>query len=1142
MLRLLIALTTIGVVGSATNGQVPRVQPARVDEDTLVELQTQLQLVKADTELDEASKAKAIDAYTQAIAAAKSTASFQSKAADFTQGIEKIQPELSKLTSEIAKPRQTPQVDGAKSLKEMDRLVQQKTAELEAARRQVEACVQAIAAREQRLLEIPKATAEANARLSNLDTETSAETGGETPEVTAATAEQSKLRRAHIRSEIDALKAENSWHLASGELLQLRREVAKQVENASQVELEMWQQMARQKRETEVDRGVRMASDYLKGFRESRSKHPLLPLAEENEVSAIARQKMKTTLRSVSSDQDRIQKQFQKLQQQFERARKEAEAQSTITQSLGEVLREKRAELRSLQNVIPDAKVLGQQVSETRLQLYLLREEEIEYEDLEAVTNRKMNEMGIGRGLRSETQEQLAFRKALVKGLRIDTEALFQVLARLESTSETLLQLSQDYATFIDERVLWIQSADFFSGAQAGQTVSSLMELLSPTRWLRSSAELLTGIRRQPVIPIVGSLLLIPFFFLGFSMRRALREIGEKAQSRSCRDFGLTIRASVITVGIALAWPALLYTSGFWMKSSGLGDTDFLPSLGAGLVSAAIALFALELCQQSARANGLMVSHFRVAPTAASVLRQNLRWLVLILVPLIALESAITAFGNPIVEQSLGRIVFVMTMMVLMYFLFRIGHPRSGTMQGFLARRSDSVLFKTRYPWFLLLLAVPITLAVLSLIGYHFTATQLAARLVSTCFLALSLWFAQSLVLRWVVLSRRRLAMEQARARLAKASEQTDTGPGSAEAQANLEEIDLASVDLQTRRLVRALTVVIGVFAFWSLWADVLPALSGIGDYQAWEVSASAAVASDTPRGDESKAALVKTEVVTYGNVAKAIAIVVAMLLAMRDVPGLLELVLLQRLPLDIALRFAITTLTRYVIFVIGLAWALSTIEIGWSKVQWLVAGVSVGLGFGLQEIFANFVSGLIILFERPLRSGDIVTIDGVTGTVKSVRMRATIIQDLDRKDFVVPNKDFITGRLLNWTLSDEVSRIVLRVGVAYGTDTDSAKELMLAAATEQEQICEDPPPQVIFEEFGDSSLNLTLRCFISLQNMPSRLSIIDQLHSKIDKSFRNANIEIPFPQRDLHVRSSDVELPGVSPDNLDAYGLKKRR
>ena len=125
-----------------------------------------------------------------------------------------------------------------------------------------------------------------------------------------------------------------------------------------------------------------------------------------------------------------------------------------------------------------------------------------------------------------------------------------------------------------------------------------------------------------------------------------------------------------------------------------------------------------------------------------------------------------------------------------------------------------------------------------------------------------------------------------------------------------------------------------------------------------------------------------------------------------------------------------ISTLARYAIVVIGLASASSTIGIGWQKVQWLATALTFGLAFGLQEIFANFIAGLIILFERPIRVGDMVTIDNVTGVVSRIRIRATTIGDSDRKEYIVPNKEFITGRTLNWTLSDTINRIVINVGI----------------------------------------------------------------------------------------------------------------
>ncbi len=170
--------------------------------------------------------------------------------------------------------------------------------------------------------------------------------------------------------------------------------------------------------------------------------------------------------------------------------------------------------------------------------------------------------------------------------------------------------------------------------------------------------------------------------------------------------------------------------------------------------------------------------------------------------------------------------------------------------------------------------------------------------------------------------------------------------------------------------------------------------------------------------------------------------------------------------------------------------------------------------------MFANFVAGLIILFERPVRVGDIVTVDDVTGVVSRVRIRATTITNWDRKEFVVPNKEFITGKVLNWTLSDQVNRVVINVGVAYGSETEQARNLLLNIAQDHPLLMKDPPPQATFEGFGDSSLNLVLRAY--LPGFENRLNVIHELHTAIHEQFTAAGLEIPFPQRDLHVRSID--------------------
>jgi small-conductance mechanosensitive channel len=169
---------------------------------------------------------------------------------------------------------------------------------------------------------------------------------------------------------------------------------------------------------------------------------------------------------------------------------------------------------------------------------------------------------------------------------------------------------------------------------------------------------------------------------------------------------------------------------------------------------------------------------------------------------------------------------------------------------------------------------------------------------------------------------------------------------------------------------------------------------------------------------------------------------------------------------------------------------------------------------------FANFVSGLIVLFERPIRIGDTVTVGTTTGTVTRIRTRATTITDRDRKELIIPNKSFVTGDVINWTLSDPVTRLIIRVGVAYGSDVELIERLMLDLAKAHPLVLDEPPPTVFFSEFGDSALNFELRVFY--QDILNKILLTHELNKAIDKCFSEHGIVIPFPQRDIHIRSND--------------------
>jgi potassium efflux system protein len=249
-------------------------------------------------------------------------------------------------------------------------------------------------------------------------------------------------------------------------------------------------------------------------------------------------------------------------------------------------------------------------------------------------------------------------------------------------------------------------------------------------------------------------------------------------------------------------------------------------------------------------------------------------------------------------------------------------------------------------------------------------------------------------------------------------------------------------------------------------------------------------------------------------------------IVAVRRLPALLEIVLLHRLELSAADRFTITTLSRYAIAMIGTVVVFNALGGNWSEIQWLIAALGVGIGFGLQEIVANFISGLIILFERPLRVGDAVTVGDVEGVVSKIQIRATTITTWDRRELLVPNKEFITGRLLNWSLSDPITRIEVPVGVDYGADIKLAMRLMAEVADRHEHVLKEPKPVVLFQSFGDNSLLLSLRCFVG--SIDYRLGTRSELHDLINDRFREAGISIAFPQRDVHLhtdRPLDVRI-----------------
>jgi len=235
---------------------------------------------------------------------------------------------------------------------------------------------------------------------------------------------------------------------------------------------------------------------------------------------------------------------------------------------------------------------------------------------------------------------------------------------------------------------------------------------------------------------------------------------------------------------------------------------------------------------------------------------------------------------------------------------------------------------------------------------------------------------------------------------------------------------------------------------------------------------------------------------------------------------------------IELGVRLAVGTIIRYGVLVLGLLIVIQTVGINLSAITILLGALGIGIGFGLQNVTNNFVSGIIILFERPIKVGDRIQVGDVFGDVVSISMRATVVLTNDNISVIVPNSDFISSKVINWSHNDRNVRFNIPVGVAYKEDPEKVKQILLEVAEKEEGILKNPKPDVFFKEFGDSSLNFSLEIWTnSYITTPGILR--SKLYFEIFKKFRENNIEIPFPQRDIHIKNTEYQVsqPKVEKD-----------
>lgn len=1121
---LIACLACAGPVSGQNDGDAAAVAAAGNSE--VAALEQRIQSLENAAELDEGVRARALAAYRQALAAIQRRDGARAEAQAFDQliagGRQQIEDvngaiaRLERAEREVRVPRVVSVAEGRPLLEQAKAEVVTLTAQLQEIRSQLRitaarpAAIRDEIAREKALL------SELEAQRADLAEDTTL-----AAEVREGRSQSLRAQQAASQATLERLDKELLAQPIQAALLEARRrETAARLRlaehRAAQLELALAEVQRSEALQAIADAGVEIPPEA--------ADHPtVVALREDNVATAATITDLTDRRAEVRDARDAVAARAAELQEAYERAQRQLEV-AGANQVIGRILLEERRSLPDLASYRSRLAQREDRVQEAGLRALELERERDRLEEHGAYLDRRFEPLGdVDPAVTRAVEDLLTAREQL---LTQAIEANEQYLARLSELAfeeEGLLRIAQEFDDFLDERLLWIRSSEAV-GAELPAMLAGDLESLADRAWWAGALEAVLAFLRQP-LGIIATLAFACWFFLRRSLLNALRRTAEGVGKPSVDTFMRTLRALGWTLVLAAPGPLYLLLVGTGVRATGGEDDLIAPAIGGALVGIVPIAFSLSVLRVMCVTRGLATGHFRWQESGVWRLRRaiDLLWPTLI-VPGFAL-LILSGAGEVFRSGELVRLLLLTILATLGIFLFRLLQPRTGIGAALRARSLEDMPRALNWAAFVLAIALPIVLAVEALYGYVYSVGMLLPSVVYTLVLLGAFLLVQEVVFRWVLVARRRIQLRQilARREAARAAAAEEAGEGAGPESIPVEDdgthVDVDALDEDTRKLVR-ITALVGVVVgvFW-IWSDLLPAFTALDGVTLWKTSAGA--------GPDGALRNVSLADVLFGLLIAGLTAFAA-----RNVPSAIEIALRQNEMIARGSRMAFATLTRYAIVVIGIFSVLNLLGASWSKLQWLVAALSVGIGFGLQEIVANFISGLIILVERPIRVGDVVTVGEVEGVVTRIQIRATTVTNWQRMEHLVPNREFITGRVTNWSLSDEVTRVDIAVGVAYGSHVERALEILREVARAHPAVLEEPNPFIGFLAFGDNTLDLSLRVYVA--SIGDRLTTLNDLHVAINRRFEDEGIVIAFPQRDLHIDRLppiDVRIQGRADD-----------
>ncbi len=805
-----------------------------------------------------------------------------------------------------------------------------------------------------------------------------------------------------------------------------------------------------------------------------------------------------------------------RLQQDLARISASAQLVDQVL-ATGQLSNETAELLRNVQTKLPNAKgltqatlVADQAAVALRLNLILWQDQLRNLGDAQEYTIERLREPGSD----AQSFDSVGTAKTLINQRREYLQALTtaardksdEIVAQ-RSARQDMMQQSVALSRLLDRRLLWLPTKSGFGAAFWKNIRSNISWLGSGSGWQDTGHALVSSFRSEIGGPTVLALFAVGLALLAKLIRARLLILAQRVGDVRKDTYFTTPAALILSFLHTLPWPLAIGALGLAIEKG--STTSFTAAVAQGLYATAGVAIILGFFRTLARPNGVFLRHFAWNEDARLRFRRHLNWFIAVQALVAFVFTAAIASSDSVIKYGIGRLAFIVSSIAIAVFSYYILNPRNGIA---LSIRDDNKFTGTTWLLLVLLVAAPLTIGLLlPVAGYYDAAIELQSRVFQSGIVILLAAVLYRLSMRLFLVGHRRLALrcaEEKRARQKAKRDDVIEADQSGDAVPEIvdnKELDLDTLSSQSGRAVFVISYAVLILGLWATWSALLPALGIANDVILWN-------------GVRSIDGIAVSTGISLWDLAVASIFVIGGFIVARNVGGILELVVFERLPVDSGTRYAVITIGKYTLISFGVIIGLSRLGLDWSSMQWVIAALGVGLGFGLQEIVANFVSGLIILFERPIRVGDIVTIGQLEGTVTSIKIRATRITDFDNREVLMPNKSIITENVTNWTLNDQVTRIIIRVGVAYGSDIDQVRDIIMEAVSRHTDTLLTPSPAVFFMAHGDSSLDFEARVFVATPN--KRLPVTHDLNRSINIALAKNGIEIPFPQRDLHIRT----------------------